>query len=87
MFTDFKFNFVKRDGLTTKLKVSFYEGNIELDDGGLHNISRMRYRRISKLKTVDFEFAGDKSGNELKAELEKELVKDLNRTPINEQKI
>ena len=81
MFTDYKFKSITRDGKITKVRVAFFEGAKELDKKGV-----LRYQRSKKLREEEFSYSGDKMDNELRIELNNELVKDLTRTVIDEQK-
>ena len=88
--TDYKFKSIIRNGQTTRCVVRFYEGDIttepELD---LHTNTikdTTRYRRTKLLRTEDITFDGDLTDNQLRFEMNKKLVQDLLRTPINEQK-
>ena len=90
--TDYKFsNITHPNGNTTAL-VRFYEGDIKpkdeenLDDLGGRLISITRYRRITLLREMDFEVVGRVSDDDIRNIMNAELVEDLIREPIEEQK-
>ena len=88
MKTDYKFNSIRRDGQTTKCRVTFYEGDItterEEDASGIP-MDITRYRRSKVLKTETFDFQEDLTDTELRRKMNIELKKDTTREAIKEQ--
>ena len=79
---DYKFKTIKRDGKTTKAIVSFYEGQIVQDAEG-----KTVYQRTNVIRVQAFDFDGDISDEQLRKNLNKELVSKADgRTVIDAQK-
>lgn len=78
--TDYKFNYILRDGIYTEVKATFYEGDFVLESG------KSVYKRGKKLRSEVFLYSGELSDRQIREKLNKVLAKDTTREAIDQQK-
>ncbi len=72
---DYKFAWILRNGITTRLKVNFYKGsnqNVNVDVGG-KNVVKNKFVRTKHVSSEIFEYTGTKSDAQLRSYMDKKI--------------